>query len=590
VCAIAGFSYALATSLTAESSAVAARGLAGTLTFTTPFFPGTLEHDLGDAAFGSQIVRWIQASGGVPTYKFYSDSTITQFKGAISLANAVAKLARAVLPPSDQPDYGTEAQLLFPGLLQGQIGNIPSALPAGKTSLPLQFDVTAVDSQGANPNSRTDSFQITMVNSNVFKFAQTSLNDAALCQDYYGQVDMIGGVRPFTFAPGLITLTAPGGTVTSIAPAELGSAMGLFFDQSTGALIGRPLQAGLLQITLACTDAYGRVAQARNLSGPGQTLSINVLPNPMLHSRFFSTSIIIKGGVIEGGKDSIQYSGIINLGAPLASFYGEQLTLTIGNYTSPAVTLNTLGQGSTGMPKKKAGSGRLNKPGPEVQVNISPSGQIKITVSNESFGVAGSILQDITVRQAVLPVSIAISNNAFMGGEVLNFGIKARYQNFYNNFQMNYQLGAGNLAGGFLLTGVQGQDDSAGSGSAWKAGFIFLPPGGQSFISAGSATVNIGGFSNSINVSITGGTLTGAKRGNNAPQIVGLGVSPRGQSFVKTSSLPAAATNIPVAEQVSGQSVLFPFLISLNAVNASQLFGGADAQPIFANGRTWRSP
>ena len=385
----------------------------------------------------------------------------------------------------------------------------------------------------------------------------------------------------YTFTLGAITLTNSSGAVSPIA--SLTGDMGLFFNTQTGNIAGRPLQAGLLQIALTCTDANGVAAKSRDLSTTGQTITIIVHQNQDLGSEFFSTAITVKGDTKTGGKDSIQYSGVINIGDKLSTLNGDQVTFTIGDYTAPVVTLNGKGQGTTGK----------SKTGPAMKVSISSSNQIKITVTGESFGTAGSILSDITVNKAIVPVTITISNTSFISSELLKFGVKAKG----TLFQMTYKFGPGNLGGGFLLSGVQGKDNKTGDGDFWKAGFVFIPPSGQKFSAAKTATVGIGSdFSNTIIVTNGNGKIgTGEKRGNGTPQIVKIGIAAQGKGFVQTSSLPTTsttvntATSIPTAATDNGKKVRFPLVITLNDVNGNELFGGEGAITIFSNGKGWQN-
>jgi hypothetical protein len=191
----------------------------------------------------------------------------------------------------------------------------------------------------------------------------------------------------------------------------------------------------------------------------------------------------------------------------------------------------------------------------------------------------------------VLPVVINIGNSTFMDSEVLKFGVKAKG----TQFQMQYKYGPDNLGGVFLLAGVQGQDDKAGTGDAWKVGFYLLPPNMQKFDNVTTATVGIGtDFTGSITVTNGNGSIgTGEKQPKGVPEIVKIGVSSKGTGSIATSVLPTSstllntATGLPTAASDSGKSTRFAFLITLNAANGNEMFGGEGAANVYSNGKSW---
>jgi len=414
VLAIAGLSYALATSQQSDGVAPgavirAAGSLARVpLQFTTPVLSsitsivgGTTDiYDLGDAAFGTQIVRWVRAKGGVPPLRFTSDHNNSEFPptgptgASVSLADAVKNL-----PSSVQPDP-TTSELLLTGRLQGVIG-----VPASIGTVPLQFDVAVNDSaSGPVTNSLTRKFQLTMVDASTFKFARDVLNGASTYRSYFDMVDVVAGAPPFTFAIGNsnpITLTDSANNTIQIQAVASGKNLllldqvGLFLNTRTGAITGRPLLSGLLQIPMTCTDSTGAIALSRDKKSSGQVISINISASAHTASQFFSTAVTISGDTQTGGKDSIKYAGLANIGDTLATLNQSVVTLSIGGYTSPEVTLNAFGKGKVG--------GRV-----AMSVSVSLSGQVKIAITGENFGTQGSILSDITLKQAILPVVVKI--------------------------------------------------------------------------------------------------------------------------------------------------------------------------------------
>lgn len=575
--AAAGFSYALATSApdagAATNSFASASGRAAgsnfrlPLHFTTPLVPNSTDHDLGDAAFGSAFTRWVRAKGGVPPHRFTADRGNTEFKGTVSLQDAISGLPSTVAPDP------TSADLLLNGRFQGTIGKLGGSL--GTNSTPVDFDVTVTDSRGVNPNVLTERFRLTMVDPNTFKIGRTVLNDAVEFRGYFDRIEAVAGTSPLTYGTSQITLTNDTGVH---ALTSLTDDMGLFFNTKNGAITGRPLQAGLLQFLVTCTDKNGVQALSRDKSSIGQIVSINVLPNPRITSELFSTGISISGDTSGGTKDSIKYAGLVALSDNIASLANSNVTLQIGNYTSPTVTLDANGKGSTG------------KVTPSMSVSVSATGQLKISIANESFAKSGSILSDITKTVSDQPVTVTIGNQ-FLASELLRFGVKARG----TQFKMNYKFGPGNLGGGFFLTSVQGKDGTGGD--AWKAQFMFLPPKDQKFDAASTATIGIGtDFTDTIKLINGNGNIgTGEKRDPKAPLVTKISLSKTGKGSVTTGVLPTTsatpnqATSLPTAA-TGPKHTRFAFIIDFNDVNGKQLFGAEGGSTIFTDGKaTWQT-
>ena len=592
--AMVGFSYALATSTVVVTNSATAnvesRGTNGRnpLLFTTEFVPGSTDHDLGDAAFGSSILRWARAKGGTPPHRFSSDTGNTEFQGKVPLATAISALPAVV-----QPSTST-AVLLLTGRLQGAIGALGAS--AG-TNVPLRFDITVTDSRGDTPNTKTETFRLNMVDSSVFKFGQSTLNDAVTFRAYFDKVEVIAGQGPYTFSitptPTMttgMTLTDSSGNVTAIN--SLLDDMGFFLNAKTGAITGRPLQAGLFAFHLDCTDKAGTHAKSRDLSIVGQLLTISIEDNPRLSSDLFSTKIDINGDTNppKGNKDTIKYSGAIAVGDNTSSLDGNSVTLFIGNYTSPSVQI-TGGKGST--PKGSA---------PSMNVTLG-SGFLKINIGNEGFGQTGSILSDITQTQSVLPVTVSIgtaSTQVFLASELLRFNIKAKG----TKFQMSYKFGPGNIGGGFFITSTQGKDDAkaATDFDAWKSTFVLLlPPNSKAQKNFGTVKNIVTGigtdFTNSIGVINSGSKLgTGEKRNPTDPVVTKVGLDNKsGKGFVQTGFLPKTSTTQNLATSISSaanstkKKTRFPLIVQFKDANGNEIFGGENGITIFAKGTTWAS-
>jgi len=579
VFAVVGFSYSLATtsrSLDGPAESRAGGALRTPLRFTNPLVSSTTERDLGDAAFGSQIIRFVQARGGFPPRRFTSDKLNSDFAGNVSLSEAIAGL-----PVANEPNKST-AIMNLTGRLTGVLGG-NSAFSG--PDLPMTFDVTVTDSRGTNPNKVTEPYRITMVDSNTFKFAQSAFSDGVAFRHYRDRIEVIAGNAPYTFSASNITVTdETTGAVRNVATFE---ELGLFFSPTTGKLVGRPIVTGRISFQVQCRDVLGNMALSRDKSATGQVLSFRVEDNPRVSTELFATSITIKGDVSNAGKDSIDYTGVVNVdGTSLSKMAGAAVKLQIADYETPVVILDDKGKGSTVRSRTDA----------TVSVSISSAGQIKVSVRNESFGKRGRIVDagDLVSSLQILPVSLEIGD-FFETSELLKFQQKAKS----SVFQETYKFGPGNLGGGFLITSVLGKDDTKGSAEAdaWKVQFIALPPNERRISSAATASVGIGtNFSDTINVvDKNGGVVSTQKRDASQPVVTKLALSAKGKGSVTTGFLPRLSTqpdtntDIPAALSAGGKRTRFPFIMTINAADGRTVFGVEGSRAIFPRGDTWIS-
>jgi len=575
--AFVGFSYALATSsgTTEESASLGAQSRAvGTvrfpLEFTTALLANSTDRDLGDAAIGSVITRHITARGGFPPRRYSSDTVNSEFKGNITLDAAIK-----ALPANFSPQQST-ALLYLDGILKGAIGG-PFAGATAETQ--LRFDVTVADSRGTNPNTKTETFRLNMVDSSTFKFAQTKLHDGRTFRQYHEHVQVIAGNPPYNFSASQITVTGTDGVVKSVATLE---EVGLFFRPKIGKLVGRPLLAGTYSFLASCTDSKGTAAKSRDKQSTGQVVTFNIQQSPRVASSLFATAMTIKGDIAAGGGDSIKYSGIVDLtGTPLSQLRDEDVTLQIGDYVSPTVKLDGKGKG--------VNDART------MSVSITSDGLIKISVAKDSFGKDGTIIKDKELQQSlkILAVELIIGNS-FETSELLKFGVKARG----GKFDLTYKFGPGNLGGGFLITSVTGKDDTkeGPDADAWKVSFIALPPNEQKFDTAVTATVGIAtDFTDTINVSVKNGKLRETeKRDPKGPTIVKFALDAKGKGGLTTGFLPKDSaivdreTDIPEALN-SRKRGRFPVIITLNNAAGKEVFGVEGSRAIFPKGTSWVS-
>ncbi len=589
--AACGFTFALATSnsgngvdarATATSPHLAATNPRKPLFYTNAFLTPQIR-DLGDAAVGSVITRFINARGGIPPRRYTSDRGVTlqsgapEFQGAIAFAEAVSGL-----PTAFQPSL-TTAVVQLDGGLKGQIGG-----PFNSTTpnTPLDFDVTVTDSRNlTSPLQLTERFQITMVDSTAFKFAQSALHDGVAFAQYRDKIEMNAGHPKYTYTASNISVTDP---TTGIATpyASLSDDLGLFLDKHNGRLVGRPLVAGTYSILVNCTDAAGSQALSRDKSSVGQVITFNVAASNRIHSALFALAVSIKGSVTTSGADSIKYSGLVDLeGTSLSKLNNSAVQLQIGDYLSPSVTIQH-GKGST--PKGQS---------PAMSVNLSSSGALTITISGETFGKDGTIITaaQLVNNQKIEPVMLSIGD-AFFANELLRFGVKARS----DKFQMTYKFGPGNLGGGFLITQVTGKDDtnSGVDADSWRVQFVTLPHKDQVYDKIATATLGIGtDFTDTVNI-VRGSTsiVSTDKRDPTQPGLLKLALNTKtGKGGFQTSALPKTssqtntATAIPEALNANGKQARFPMILTFNQNDATQkeVFGVEGARAIFPKGTTW---
>ncbi len=509
--AAVGFSYALATSNTDSAGIRSVTNPRQHLTFVNPFVPSSTDRDLGDAALGSTITRYIRASGGTPPYRFVSDRTTLGPDGT-PLFNGHTTLGEAeiALPAGAHPSQSTTAVFLN-GLLKGQIGDKTGTITDGT---PLRFDVTVADSLGSNPNKHFETFRITLVDSSAFKFAQTTLSNGVDFRKYYDKLEVVAGNGPYTFSASNITLNGSATTPDNIAITSL-SVLGLFLNKNTGVISGRPIYAGTYSFLATCVDSKGSIALSRDKSTAGQVIAFTVDENTRVSSELFSLKMSIKGDTNNPGKDSIKYSGLLDLGdSQVSDLDGLGVTLAIGNYTSPTVTL-TGGAGSTAGP-------------PAMSVKIGSDGSVSVSISGDSFGQAQSIITNsqLANNEIVLTCVLTIGDatNAakpvFQNPELLRFSVKAKS----SKFDLEYKFGPNNLGGGFLITSVAGKDDKQEDGDSWMIKFIALPPDQKKLSSFGTivaSTVGIGtDFTNSINCSFANQTVKSTEKRDPSQAVV----------------------------------------------------------------------
>lgn len=545
--AMVGFSYAVATSqsLSLSADGVGARGVGTSiaLDFTNPFVAGAgSDRDLGDAAVGSSIVRYVRAKGGIPPYEFTSTGSPT-LKSVIA-SNATLDLALS-------------------GKLAGSLGS--TAISAS----PLRFRVHVKDSAGTNGNVDTEIFRITLDSSGVFKFAISSLSEAVQLRPYVDTLSVINGNAPYTF-------TASGVTQVGNAQATTLENIGLSLSRDDGTVYGKVVRTGTITFTAKCIDAKGNSARSRDLSQIGQTITIAVLANTIITSDVVTTQMTIKLNTKKADSDAVSYKGIVNVGnKAISSFNGDTVEIRVGGFITPAVALTDKGSFATDKTiKTNTFKGKLSTKG-------LSAGFAKGDVQTDLGAITGS-----TVRLAVF-VKIG---DQIASAEILEFTVKSGG----SGQTLTYKLGSGALGGNFLITAVKGSDDKSAASTKFAVQFLANPATGvqgsgtqdSTFEGADAADVSIGSnYANSIEVVESKLKVKSTeKRSSKDPVVTKLALDGlKGKGSVTTGPLLASSTGIQKAGDLGdGNSTNFPLNVTVRNVTNVIIFSGEGSATIFA--------
>lgn len=550
--AMVGFSFAIA-SFDGGSSGASAKGRAvgsNPLHFTNPFYTATTDRDLGDIVAGSGFVRYVRAAGGVAPYTFTS---------------TVSPTLKSVLNATTDP------------LLKN--GTIIGTTAAAFNTTPVRFNVTVSDCSTSNA-SVTEFFRLTLISGTQFRFSVDSIPDAVQYRDYVTKIELLNGT-PVSCTAAITASTVPGIT----AGGALESA-GLQLSND-GTLYGKPFKSGSITFIVTAKNAQGATALGRFPAvTAGQTFTLNIAANNTVGADIFATGITIKGG--QAGKDSVSYKGIVNLGnTAVSSLAGQAMTLRIGKYVTPgnAATVNTLDD--------KGKIGKSPKPAKGVTVvtlkgGVSSKGQVTLTAGKETLGTLFDGTDTFSVNVQVGPINAT---------EVLVFTRKSSSK----GFQLTYKQGTNvNAAGGFLITKVDGKDDSkaATDFDSWKVALLAQVPAGStgtglqagSFDGANSGTVSIGNnFTDDVGVSAAKGTVksTDKKKPTDA-EVTKLQLSNKGKGSLQTGFLPGTATGIKAAKSgATGANFALGIVLKQGS---TVTFSGEGGAPIFnKSNKSWTS-
>ncbi len=556
--AMVAFSYALATSnsLSLRDGGASTRAVgSATLKFTNPLAAAPLVgRDLGDAALGSSVTRYVRATGGVRPYKFVSTVTPT--------------LKEAITGTTSTLD------LLQSGLLFGSLGNIAI------TASPINFNVTVIDNKATNPNSKTERFFLFLDNSGIFKFASSSLCDGIKFQAYVDILQVLNGNAPFTFTATTVTFT-PAGSATAAAKTSLEDT-GLTISALDGVVFGIPFEAGTITFTANCKDVRGNDARSRSGATTGQVTTVTVADNQIISSDFITTGLQIKVDTAAGGKDSIKFACLANLGGTaISALRNALLELRVNGYISPNTTATpgTLDdKGKTIKPSKlvsgaalKSVAAAAKSSAPTFKGSVNSKGQIKIAVAKESIGTRLGTMTGSTKNLAVgLRLGNILSSAEIMQAELKTKGTQS---------SLTFKSGkTAPLAGTFMLTSVKGKDDKSTAAVAFKASFIGQAPASASIQGVSSATVNVGeSFTDTISVSESKNKVKStAKVDSKSEKVTKVAFDGlKGKGSVTTGFLTTAKTGIVKAASAAGKSTTFPMNLSLSTTTVKYFGEGS---------------
>lgn len=574
--ALAGFSYALATALPQTAPIGVGARAVGTylpLRFTTPNVKDaggvTLdpnEYDLGDAAFGSTIIRYITAEGGIKPYRFTST-------GPNSLANVIANTSSTL-------------ELGISGVFAGRAPDSVNANTKTFLGTPgLRFQTTVTDARGTNSASATGFFNLFLVDSatSPFRFANDTIPSARLDSAYVASINLIGGTFPTFMTETAVTNTADGSSLRL-------SDLGLFLSAS-GRIYGRPLAVGTFQITVRAFDGFGFIAKSRrNANANDQTFTLNVGDYPVTSSDMMTLSCSVSGDLNSPGRDIIRLKGVINaLGMDQTSLVNSDFAFHLG------------GVGFSGrLDKKGSVTVRSFFDGATYSAKVNArAGTITITCSRGTFSGALNLAGVVSGNTVRRPLEVTIGNSV-VSSEVIDFIATVDG----NSYRLDFSQGrtGQNASGGFQITSVIGRDDlslNGQPGDAWRVKFLALPRAGvtnpaglrEGIDNITGVNVRIG---SNFQQAITGGGIIGAGPtikfvGGPIDGIQSFNLSTRtSKGTINTRTLSAFDTNIPQAQNALNFSNLF-FQLGIDVQRASldQPYHGEHARRIFNIGKKY---
>jgi hypothetical protein len=507
------FSWAVATTpdgAQAESRGVAARQIGTGLRISNPQI-STDVFDLGDACFGSAVVRYISGLGGVVPYRFTM----------------------------------TPAATTAPGISLDRSGRVNGTVSLSGPS-PATFTATLTD---AASETRSGLFVLTTVNCNasVFRFAQNSLPEAQVGQDYITKVATLNETADtvFTVVPGSTQFN--GGAITGLEFEGLT----LFQD---GILAGRPLRNGTLTFTARATKS-GQVARDRSNSSNDQTFSITIAPLARIQSVLAVTASTIKGNTTLA-NGSLNLNAIINTDGQInTDFANERFVLRVGG----AVFSTSLD--ASGQSRNRNFSVKF----------LAPDGTLRIQLRNANFQTVFTDAALLDRQPTTVVVQLEIGDT-YIGTEAVQFDTRNRL----GRYNLKYKLGKERQLGGlFQIVSVNGADFN--NGTAFKVKFLVSHVKGRTdteFGVARQARVFIGqGFDQTL-------TLNRGRGKFSPPGVSSLKIDgKRKTGQLITYALPQSQTGIIPAS--SNPTTPQDFLMGMDIDTTTGFFSGDSSRVIF---------
>lgn len=574
-------------------------GTTGKALFGTLLIPGTSilvntpEYDLGDALFGSAIVRYVTAAGGVKPYRFTSENyTLTD--PATGNPVTVLSLANAILNTSSTLTLGVS------GIVAGKAPI--SVSPSSQTftgQKGLRFNVGVTDAyftntsaaKGTNSNPQFGNFNLTLYDSATagFRFAVDSLPAGLLATPYISKIEVLGGRTPVVFSTVSVTNKLTGVATTL-------SALGMFLA-TNGSFYGRPLNVGTYTIVVKAKDNVGATARSRNAMAFNQSFDLVIEDNRVTSSDTMTTLCSVSGDTSRTGGDLLSLKGLINaVGQDNFNLLNSDFSFQLGNI------------GFSGRLDKHGKFVQNNGGGSKFTVNINArAGTITIRAVHGTF-ISGFDLTGVTATTQTVdrPLKIVIGN-AVNSTEVIRFTSSVSGTSYAFNFALG--LKGANATGGFQIISVHGRDDVAitgASGDAWRVGFVAQPRLDGVVANPNNQHEGIDNVA-SINVRIGGGfaqLLTGPKIVGAGPKINFAGQPTDGiQSFkfdsksakgmVTTRVLSSKITGIPTAANaVKTSNIYFPLGLDIKRGDPKlapnyATFIGEHARRIFGSGSNY---
>ena len=383
--------------------------------------------DAGDACSGASVDRSLTALDGIAPYTF---TTTTAGSFNLSLNSA------------------------------GRLTGVMNAA-AGPLSY---FTASVKDSTGA---VRTGSYFLNAPNCSTFHFAQGSVSQARVGEDFITKIDVIDPPGPVAFA------IVPGSVSLNGVPQSSLSAAGfqLFPD---GVLAGRPLASGSVTFT---ASAVSNGAHALNRSGasPDASFTLNVMPQTQVQSVMATGHLAIHGG--QPGRDWLDLSTYLNTGGlPARAFAGAPLTLRLGAQVFTATF----------------GARARN---PDITANVNNAmGLLHVRMRNQDFS---KLLQGPIPDNSTQDIVVQLSLGATVQGVEI---LECQSRNRAGRFQLTYDLARNRPLGGlFQIVSLQGVNFFGQL--AFLVKFIITPVGGE-MVQASQSAVSIGpGFTQTFPLS-----------------------------------------------------------------------------------------